>query len=385
MYPPRCGRLIQMLYLALLALISSSTPEATPGVVAAGSANVESSSSSTTCTPSMVWRHQSPSHLFAIKRQASCLFQGLMWEVGKKKETTHGLKVFERFADAAAAVNAALVEQGLEPLTITHSNVQSSGMGAAGSPTGGNNGLANRLQANAVRTGDVSAVAAEAAASAVAAALSASRPANTHHAHDRNVPSAPVKQETAATFVQPKTTSSTSKKVAANQQEPNIADLLPEDDKDIEPEQEEAAAARYEARQQQQQQQQQRPAEATVVQAEEPNPSSDSKYARISTSGSSSSSSSGTAKKSGASSQAVHKLLTPTAPHRDTITQLVVVGERNTGTNWLFRTLEENFNVTVRCLLLRTTITMAQRCWRDSMKTREHIFVCRRLHLFGAI
>jgi len=311
-----------------------------------------------------------------------------MWEVGKKKETTHGLKVFERFADAAAAVNAALVEQGLEPLKITHSNVQSSGAGAFGTSTGGNNGLANRLQANAVRTGDISAVAAEAAASAVAAALSASRPANTHHVQDeaqaRDVLLSPLKSEDASKEV-----------VNSKAEAPNLAELLPEDDKDIEPEQEEAAAARYEARHQLQQQQQQGET-TTVARAQHPQQSSEGKHTnpaviesapsqlpagadsksgpRSSTSRSGSSRTSGAAKKSVVSSTAVHKLLAPTAPHRDSITQLVVVGERNTGTNWLFRTLEENFNVTVGWVLPTVKHKAKKRCRKRENKVEQTCF-----------
>lgn len=342
---------------------------------------------SSTCPPTIVYKHSTPQHIFAIKRQATCHFQGLQWQVGKKKETFNGLKSFELFSDAAAAVNNAMEVLGLERQDIHHSNVVAE---VVGSPSRAAHGGGGKKAVEA---------AAAAVASALASAAGGGLAMTTSHQDGSNlrvkktiaaagdddvskleseIEAEEAAEEAAAAATTAATARVPSEKKAAGGLASSSSWSVVKGSSVLSRHENKGQGTlpKHSARKQQdthhQQQQQQQSlktsevsseatlkekaaaaAEAAAVAAVARPPPLTATAALASSGSSGGSSGGGVGGAPGGASVLVGgrnsavKLLKPTAPHRDKIERLLVVGERNTGTNWLFRTLEENFNTTV--------------------------------------
>eukprot|EP00613_Pedinella_sp_CCMP2098_P026079 CAMPEP_0171705316 /NCGR_PEP_ID=MMETSP0991-20121206/13126_1 /TAXON_ID=483369 /ORGANISM="non described non described, Strain CCMP2098" /LENGTH=661 /DNA_ID=CAMNT_0012294841 /DNA_START=41 /DNA_END=2027 /DNA_ORIENTATION=- len=278
------------------------------------------------CPSAIVYKHSTPRFVFQIKRQANCHFQGLQWETGKKKETLHGLNSHELFTDAAQAVNNAMEVMGLERQDIKHSNIFSAGRDAGkGNAIGG------------------SKKAVDAAAAAVASAKQQQTPDYASRNRDSGAGSGEqdidditkIEAEIEAEEAQEaRATATAASAVDTNKNPKNKGGLTRgrENHKEkpaaaaVAPPREEftAKAGTMKARAV-------AATEAAAIAAvARPPPLT-----------------AATTTATANSPLFPSQLLKPTAPRLNKIERVVVVGERNTGTNWLFRTLEENFNTTV--------------------------------------
>lgn len=276
--------LVQVLCISVIAIVSgnndslstkaktedpTSAGEAAAAAILAATASVAANHpSAASCPMAFLYRHTTDSYVFAIKRQVNCLYQGLQWENGKRKDTTKVLKTFNRFAEAANAINDAMEKLGLPRVKIAHSNLTSEPLGSAKSEVG------------------------DLAVAAAAAALSSMRKPR----HKRDQPPPESNDQSKEFSSQASSGPELTDRSRENVQAPSAGQT-----KSVTP----VKAA------------------TTTVALEERKPRE--KKARVK----------------------LGKMLAPTAPHLNKIERLLVVGERNTGTNWLFQLLEANFNMTV--------------------------------------